>query len=442
MVRFSCTALASSLLLALLSLQPARALPSFAQQTGMECSGCHVGGFGPQLTPTGMKFKLGGYTDSNGQGTKIPLAAMLVEGFTHTEKKAASEPAQGFGLNNNFALQELSVFLAGGFGKHLGAFVQGTYSGIDDKIAMDNMDIRVVDSRTVGGHAVTYGLSFNNNPTVQDPFNSVPAWRFPYMSSDLANGPAAAPLLDGGLEMQVFGVTSYAFVDGLLVEGGAYFSPSAALVTGLGVTDSKDDVLRVKGGAPYWRIGYMKELGRQSFSVGSFGMLASVQPDRFAPATDDYTDVGFDANWQWKPTLHQLIAVNSTFLHEHRDLRASVGLGAADRRSGDLEQFRLTGSWYWRNTYGGTVSFFDTWGDRNAIYGSRTGRPDTRGVVLQTDWTPFGKSGAWLSPWANLRLALQYTIYDQFDGATGNYDGTGRDASDNNTLFCFLWTAF
>jgi len=33
------------------------------------------------------------------------------------------------------------------------------------------------------------------------------------------------------------------------------------------------------------------------------------------------------------------------------------------------------------------------------------------------------------------------TIYDKFDGASSNYDGAGRNASDNNTLFLFLWAA-
>ena len=40
----------------------AAAVPAFAEQTGQPCVGCHVGGFGPQLTPFGRAFKLGGYT--------------------------------------------------------------------------------------------------------------------------------------------------------------------------------------------------------------------------------------------------------------------------------------------------------------------------------------------------------------------------------------------
>ena len=41
---------------------PAQAVPSYAEQTGQPCQACHVGGFGPQLTPFGREFKLGGYT--------------------------------------------------------------------------------------------------------------------------------------------------------------------------------------------------------------------------------------------------------------------------------------------------------------------------------------------------------------------------------------------
>jgi hypothetical protein len=45
-------------------------------------------------------------------------------------------------------------------------------------------------------------------------------------------------------------------------------------------------------------------------------------------------------------------------------------------------------------------------------------------------------------PWENTRLLAQYTIYNKFDGASSNYDGTGRNASDNNVLFLEAWIAF
>ena len=46
------------------------------------------------------------------------------------------------------------------------------------------------------------------------------------------------------------------------------------------------------------------------------------------------------------------------------------------------------------------------------------------------------------APWANLRRGAQYTWYDRYNGARNNYDGAGRNASDNNTMFLFAWTSF
>jgi hypothetical protein len=52
----------------------AHAVPAFAVQTGQPCTACHIGAFGPQLTPFGRAFKIGGYTQGGGQGPEIPLA--------------------------------------------------------------------------------------------------------------------------------------------------------------------------------------------------------------------------------------------------------------------------------------------------------------------------------------------------------------------------------
>lgn len=45
-------------------------------------------------------------------------------------------------------------------------------------------------------------------------------------------------------------------------------------------------------------------------------------------------------------------------------------------------------------------------------------------------------------PVANLRLGAQYTMYTKYNGAKTDYDGNGRNAKDNNTLFLFAWTSF
>jgi hypothetical protein len=45
-------------------------------------------------------------------------------------------------------------------------------------------------------------------------------------------------------------------------------------------------------------------------------------------------------------------------------------------------------------------------------------------------------------PKQNVRVGAQYTAYNKFNGASTNYDGFGRNAKDNNTLFLYAWFAY
>jgi hypothetical protein len=74
--------LALSIGLLLLAAGRVEALPSFAAQTGQPCTACHIGGFGPQLTPLGRAFKIGGYTQRGGEGWEsyVPLWECLENG--------------------------------------------------------------------------------------------------------------------------------------------------------------------------------------------------------------------------------------------------------------------------------------------------------------------------------------------------------------------------
>ena len=51
--------------IATMFMTPARALPSFARQTGQPCGACHTDFAG--LTPYGRRFKINGYTNGGGQ---------------------------------------------------------------------------------------------------------------------------------------------------------------------------------------------------------------------------------------------------------------------------------------------------------------------------------------------------------------------------------------
>src|SRR5215472_2129288 len=189
-------ALCVVLILQALAAQDARAVPSFAAQTGQPCTACHVGAFGPQLTPTGRAFKIGGYTQTGGEGlaAHIPLAAMVQGSFTNTNSPQPGPAAPDYGRNNNFTFDDISLFLAGRATDYLGAFIQGTYSGVDRAFKLDNTDVRLTTPLEVGATELRIGLDLNNGPTVQDPFNSTFVWGYPYIFSSLAPTPAAQPL--------------------------------------------------------------------------------------------------------------------------------------------------------------------------------------------------------------------------------------------------------
>ena len=63
---------------------------------------------------------------------------------------------------------------------------------------------------------------------------------------------------------------------------------------------------------------------------------------------------------------------------------------------------------------------------------SANSSPDTAGYVAELNYLP----------WLNVKMTLQYTHYTKFNGSTSNYDGLGRNASDNDTTYLNMWFAF
>lgn len=421
----------------------ANAVPAFADQTGLHCTGCHVGAFGPQLTPAGRAFKLGGYTLRTNSDA-LPVAAMAIASFVNTQKDQSAPPARDFGTNDNVALDQLSLFLAGGVGDHFGGFSQFTYDGVAKSVGWDNLDLRAVDTTKLFGADTTYGLSLNNNPGVQDVWATLPAWGFPFTSSALAPAPGASPLLDGTFAQNVAGLTAYAWWDNsLYAEAGAYRSLSRGTLRFLGADPSGTDL--IDGVAPYARVAYQKDVGPHDIQVGAFAMLAHVFPgrDQSAQTTDRLRDFGADASYQFN-SGKTLVTANARYIHEDQALNASRLLGLSTRPSDSLDETTMDASYYWDNTIGFTISHFLIRGTRDdLLYASnRTFKPDSDGFIFQIDGTPWGKDASPFGNWVNLRAGLQYTAYTQFDGASTNFDGRGANAADNNTLRIFLWLAF
>lgn len=429
------------------------AMPSFSRQTGMACSSCHVQSFGPNLTPTGRNFKLNGYTAKGNTDPNLkyvpPISGMIRGSFTHTMDDQPGGAADRYGRNNNNTIDEASVFYAGRITSKMGAFVQGTYGGVENKWELDNADIRMADHADLNGNRLVYGISANNSPSVSDLWNTTPVWGFPWASSDLAPTPSAGPLIDS-LGSQVIGATGYMMWKNLLyVEAGGYTMLPKNAQKGIGTFDSEQN--RINGGAPYWRMALQHNWSGQYGSIGAYGLQANVNPQRLqGVGTDNYYDYGFDATYQYLGDMAHIFELNATYLREQRDMNASVALGLAEKQFSSLDIARIRAGYTFQQTYGLNLFYTQTTGTKDQIIfssdepiaGSRTGKPNSQSFTVEVSYTPFGKSAAMLATLANLRLAVQYIHNFQFNGAHRNYDNFGRNAAGNDLVYFNGWLAF
>ncbi len=405
----------------------------------------------PELTPTGRAFKLNGYVWGGGKSKLPPLAVMLQPSFTHTDvgqPGGAAPPT--FGPNDNIALQQASLFYGGAIATDLGigAFAQMTYDMASQRVGWDNVDVRFAHTTTMGDKSFLYGLTFNNNPTAQDVWNTTPAWRFPYISSTVAPTPAAAALVEGGLGQQVAGLGGYMLWDDLIyMEVTGYRTLSTHTQTFLGVDTGGENGM--SGVSPYWRAALAPKWGNNSAEVGVFGLSSALYPQRITTnGTDQLTDVGIDAQYQFIGERDG-ISLHASWIHETQDWNASAPLGFTANAHDSLNSVNAKVSYLYDQTVGASVGYFNISGTKDPglyapdpIGGSNNGSPGSSGWIAEVDYMPFNKGGPSFWPWLNAKFSLQYTAYNRFNGASTNYDGFGRNASDNNTLFLAAWFAF
>jgi hypothetical protein len=416
-----------------------QAVPSYARQTGLPCSGCHYNP--PELNPAGRKFKLLGYvdkdkdkpgiTDNSGKRhagldllASLPLSARLEASFTST---ASPQPGT---QNGNFEFpQDVSLFLAGAWTSNVGSFLQVTYDTQDDHFSMDNTDIRYANKRNVAGKELVYGLDLNNNPTVEDLWNSTPAWGFPWVASDFAPTPTAAPIIQGRLAQDVAGFGGFAMWDNHL-----YLDATIYRSEHVGVSQPNPGTAsyNIRGVAPYWRVAWQQLTPRTQYEVGAYGMHMESTPGAIVGLKDGYTD--WAADFQVDRTLFRkdVLSLRGTYIRENSDLVATYAAMGAVQPDHHLNTALVNAEYHFGNRLSGTVGWFDTGGtvdtslySQSPVTGSATGDPRGAGYIANIS--------VW--PMQNLQLAFQYTGYTRFNGAAMNYDGAGRNASGNNTVY-------
>ncbi|HTN66200.1 MAG TPA: cytochrome C [Burkholderiaceae bacterium] len=442
--------------LALLMPLMAQALPVFARQTGQNCVACHAGGQFPELTPYGRLFKLTGYTIGERNG--VPLSVMALASYTKTRNAMSDTPSVDFPKDAVALFQTGSVFLAGKITNNLGLFAQVTYDNYanqnPDTLAWsghshaDNIDVRYADRFIDDKRDVIFGFSLNNNPSVADVWSTVPAW-IQYVPTRFGfTGPSAAPLI-AQLGQQVAGMGAYVFWNKMIyAELTAYQAAKGAFSL---LSQGNDIGNRLRGANPYLRVALSHEWGPHNAMIGLFGMTADVYPDPTVPSgpTTRFRDRGIDAQYQYILDPHTVTAQVS-YIREN--ISGGDVTGISSNGSNTLNQLKLKGSYIYRAKYGASLSYFSTTGSSDAtlypglqddgtgtgnmipipINGSLTNNPDTRGWIPELFWTPV----------QYMRVGLQYFKFDRFNGASSNYDGAGRNAADNNTLFLYLWAAY
>lgn len=451
----------SGILLCLGPVAPTWAVPSFARQTGMACAACHT--VYPALTPFGREFKLNGYvldnirqiTGINAQDRSIlslnsipPLSLMLQISYTRTGSALPDSAIAGALAKDGEVLfpQQASFFYAGRVAEDLGAFVQLTYDGAEAQFGLDNTDIRYVRHFSIGSdgaqqHSLLVGLTLNNNPTVQDVWNTTQAWGFPYSGSSTAPTPGTSTKIDsgaGGIGQNVAGLGIYAwFNDQLYAEVSAY---TAAKQGGAHPLDSTQSSV-INGLAPYWRLAYERRWDRNSLELGVYGIVSNIYPGngtRLQGVTDQYRDTAVDLQYQFIGENH-IVTVLSTYINEQQHLAASVLDALANNTSNDLKTFKLAADYSYQRLIGGALAYFNTRGSTDsllyptaALLGSANHSPDSSGYIMELNYLP----------WLNTKLQLQYTVYSKFNGLANDYDGAGRSAADNNTFYALVWVNF
>jgi hypothetical protein len=418
--------------------EPAGAVPSYARQTGLRCSGCHY--TPPELNPAGRRFKLTGYVDRGKDEAAIkaepgtwqagldllkalPVSAMFDASATQT--KTAVPGTQ----NGTVAFpQAASLFLAGGWTDHLGSFVQITYTTADDHFSWDNTDIRYARITTVGGKELVWGLDLNNNPTVEDLWNSTPAWGYPWVGSETAPTPTAATMIQS-LGQDVAGGGAY-----MMWNDHLYLTAMGYRTTHIGAQPNTGEgfTFNTTGVAPYWRLAWNQSGTESQFEIGTYGMYMKSTPNSISGPGDTYTDVAGDLQWDLTIARHDVLSLRGTYIHQSANLAGTVAMGGASVLKQNLSSVNVNAEYHFGNKLSATFGWFDTWGTADpALYppgdigGSATGSPNSDGFIANLSWWPT----------QNLQFSAQFTGYTKFNGGTTDYDGSGRNASDNNTFY-------
>jgi hypothetical protein len=410
------------------------AVPLFARQTQLKCGMCHAPP--PSLTKFGRRFKQNGYTFTSDKKGPIPISLVALSTYSNTKKDLSSPPGPDAELNNNITLQQLSLSTGGRITDNIGAYVQLTYEGLRDKVSLGTVEIRTFKNTYVKDRNVLFSAAINNSPSYQDPWvsNGVRAWPYFYFLHEPRS--THNPVLDGELARRVMGVSGTAFIDDSLhLEVAAYSGMSEGLQRDLGLYEPY--YMNLENTGVYARVAKELSMGLTNMTVGATFFNGDIKKAAGRPA-DGITELALDVLYQSNKGPHD-INLSGNLLYESLDTSNSQGLGFASGDSASLTRFTTAAQYLYKKTWGLGVGYSQLSGTADALYyRTANGKPDTATLRLDAFWNPISKKPFKIYPLGRTRIGLEYVRYRKFNGRANNYDGLGRDASDNGT-FSIYW---
>ncbi len=392
--------------------RPVAAMPLFARQTGQPCAACHTSP--PELTPFGRRFMLGAYTMTGGV-PGLPLSGYLELGATRS------------GSDDRVRLQRAKLIGGGALTDHVGAYAELVHGPQAGGLRLGRVDLRVADSTTLAGHDLVHGMSVNNAPGSQDPWNSSPARSWPFARTTVGPQPRYQALLEGPLAQRSAGASVYGLLDDAWYgELGAYGGIPPATQRRLGGDPGTQP--HILGTAMMGRLAHERRLSSGSLTVGASTLVSRM--DRSAGATVASSRVrmlGLDLLWQQRQGQHEGTVRVSTSREDWQDAGRPGGTNR-------LDSLKASATYLHAKDKALTLGHFRHIGRADGLFWqTASGKPDSAGVQLDAYLiNPFFAPPRW-HPGMRTRLGATLTHHTVFDGDADR-------AADRDTLFIyFLW---
>ncbi|GEM_PF-1352826 len=247
----------------------AKALPSFARQTGFTCSTCHT--IPPRLNRYGMMFKMRGYTEGTAIGSiKVGDENTILKVNPVSARVVAYPYSKAKGKENEVIFpDEFMVVLAGKISENVGAVLEPLYEAEEGKWDIEYARIAFVKNF---GNTLIGVMGGWTSPTGTDPFISLDYHgRRLTRQKAVPHGAITNTGLQDVYDFNNRGVSAYAYFANLLYANvGAYTGSSRLENESLGI---EEEIINKKGEDPldlYGRVAITPPTGFADINIGGF----------------------------------------------------------------------------------------------------------------------------------------------------------------------------